>query len=337
MTYREDYEKIFENVWNGVIDRRRQLKADLDNVYEEDPATSSNLLEEMVHLNERMQFLGEVRERFIGIVRTHRAANDLIEEIRARLDTLRDLVADARASKEEISVEEFHKLQSLFNETMERSDYELDLATLAPHDVEALLDIIDGKGAPESTETAAPPVGEPERDEPAAVDAGDPASEEPVAGAFPDGGISFEPTVQSGHLEEASLSGSLNEPVTSGEAPEAPVALSPDGGGGLSAETDTESLWNDEEAIFADEVLEQSSADPTPSQESTGETGALSPSDGPEVDGLEMDDLLITDDGSEELASEPAPETAAAPPEEPSPDAGSDEDFDDLLFVDEVK
>lgn len=143
-----DYESLFNQILIKSRDRRRSLKADLDQAFDVDPRATTDILKKMIEAVDRSTQLDGVRSNFQELLKRLRRVRLTRDELIAKVDELYGAMRGLLELKDELTDGALPTLTALFREELGNHDFKFSFNVIDEHEVEALSTFRSGARGP---------------------------------------------------------------------------------------------------------------------------------------------------------------------------------------------
>ncbi|MBI4865182.1 MAG: hypothetical protein HY815_33715 [Candidatus Riflebacteria bacterium] len=154
-----DYETLFNEILVKTRERRKALKESLDRFFDEDAAKTSEILGEMMRVNDKAQAIEGNRPAFMSLMAAMRTIRSTRDEVLERIDKLMDEVRQFLSLKEEMANDRLERLTMLFREELGNRDFKFHFQLLDDQELHHLSELRSLARRSEAPGQEAPAVG----------------------------------------------------------------------------------------------------------------------------------------------------------------------------------
>ncbi len=141
-----DFDRLVQEAESSLVERRKALKAELDQAWEMDVARSSEILNRMLGLTARLQLLAETRDRFQALSRARRSVAEGLTKARGLLEAVLADCVSLGTERESVTGADLDRVRELLSEELGRDLSAVELPAAPADEVEALLRMLDRCG-----------------------------------------------------------------------------------------------------------------------------------------------------------------------------------------------
>jgi hypothetical protein len=143
MSGSNDFDRLVQEAESSLVERRRTLKAELDQAWEMDVGRSSEILNRMLGLTAKLQLLSQTRERFQALTRARQSVAEGLARVRELLEKIQSDCASLRTESGAVASGDLTRIRELLSEELGREFSTLELPAAPAEEVESLLRMLD--------------------------------------------------------------------------------------------------------------------------------------------------------------------------------------------------